>query len=73
SLSNSTTSSCGSISLELIEEIVASMFGKVLGEGATLSIKEEEDALAVSGGNRVTAEMHEDTTLGDLKYSSNIS
>ncbi|GJR80915.1 hypothetical protein Tco_0151700 [Tanacetum coccineum] len=67
SLSNSTTSSCSSTSVELIREIVASMFGEVLGEGASLLIKEEEDTLAVSGGNRVTAEMHEDTTLGDLK------
>ncbi|GKC65972.1 hypothetical protein Tco_1441370 [Tanacetum coccineum] len=73
SLSNSTTSSCSSTSVELIREIVASMFGEVLGEGASLLIKEEEeDALVVYGGNKVVAKMGEDTALRDLNYSSNI-
>ncbi|GKD43995.1 hypothetical protein Tco_1268640 [Tanacetum coccineum] len=73
SLSNSATSSCGSTFVELIDEDEVSLFGEVLGEGAFLSIEEEEeDAPAVSGGSRVAAEMGVDTTLRDLKYSSNI-
>ncbi|GKC13611.1 hypothetical protein Tco_1010393 [Tanacetum coccineum] len=57
---------------DLAELFVASMFGEVLGEGACLSIELDEDALAVSSGCRVAAEMGVDTALGDLKYSSNI-
>ncbi|GJT43386.1 hypothetical protein Tco_0952101 [Tanacetum coccineum] len=75
SLSNSTTSSFRSTFVELIREIVASMFGEELGEGSSLSIEveeEEEDASTVSGGGRVTAKIGVDTSLGDLKYSSNI-
>ncbi|GJX39154.1 hypothetical protein Tco_0252457 [Tanacetum coccineum] len=74
SLSNSTTSSFCSIFVELIGEFVASMFGEVLGEGASLSmeVEEEEEASVVYGRGRVAAEMGVDTALGDLKYSSNI-
>ncbi|GJY37802.1 hypothetical protein Tco_0424166 [Tanacetum coccineum] len=49
--------------------------GGANGLGASLSTEvdeEEEDALAVSGGGRVATKMGVDTTLGDLKYSSNI-
>ncbi|GKE18306.1 hypothetical protein Tco_1425883 [Tanacetum coccineum] len=56
SLSNSTTSSFRSTFVELIREIVASMFGEVLGEGSSLSIEveeEEEDASTVSGRDPV--------------------
>ncbi|GKG26103.1 hypothetical protein Tco_0399249, partial [Tanacetum coccineum] len=57
SLSNSAASSFGSTFVEMIGEFVASMFGEVLGEGASLSIEveEEEDAPAVSGRSRVAA------------------
>ncbi|GJR83082.1 hypothetical protein Tco_0153867 [Tanacetum coccineum] len=74
SLSNSTTSLFRSTFVELIEEIVAFMFGEVLGEGASLSIEveEEEDTPTISGGGRVTAEMGFNAALGFLKYSSNI-
>ncbi|GJZ71332.1 hypothetical protein Tco_0635183 [Tanacetum coccineum] len=72
SVSNSATSSCVSTVVELSGEFVASMFVEVLRDGASLSIEEEEDAPAVSGGSRVAAEMGVDTTLGSLKYSSNI-
>ncbi|GKC85064.1 hypothetical protein Tco_1140781 [Tanacetum coccineum] len=73
SLSNSATSSFGSTFVELIYGDEVSFFGEILGEGASLSIKvEEEDALAISDGSRVAAEMGVDTTLVDLKYSSNI-
>ncbi|GKD28955.1 hypothetical protein Tco_1239733 [Tanacetum coccineum] len=61
--------------LVLSDEFVASLFGEVLGEGASLSIEveeEEEDALAVSGRGRVAAEMGLDAALGFLKYSRNI-
>ncbi|GJU66410.1 retrovirus-related pol polyprotein from transposon TNT 1-94 [Tanacetum coccineum] len=75
SLSNSATSlllGCSTF-VEVIGEGVVSLFGEVLGEGASLSIEvEEEEALAVSGGGRVAAEMGVDTTHGGLKYSSNI-
>ncbi|GKE44828.1 hypothetical protein Tco_1472112 [Tanacetum coccineum] len=56
------------------ELIVASMFGEVLGEGASLSIEveEEEDAPDVSGGGRVAVEIGLDAALGFLKYSLNI-
>nr|GFA13544.1 hypothetical protein [Tanacetum cinerariifolium] len=59
---------------ELSGEFVASLFGEVLREGASLSIKveEEEDTPAIFGGVRVIAEMRLDATLGFLKYSSNI-
>ncbi|GKB10462.1 hypothetical protein Tco_0844385 [Tanacetum coccineum] len=73
SLSNSATYLCVSTYVKFIGEFVASMFGEVLGEGASLSMEvEEEDAPAVSGGSRVAGEMGVDTTLGGLKYSSNI-
>ncbi|GJW34883.1 hypothetical protein Tco_0057803 [Tanacetum coccineum] len=73
SLSNYVTSSFVSTFVELSGEFVASLFGEVLGEGASLSIEEEEeDAPTVSGGNRVAAEIGVDTSLGFLKYSSNI-
>ncbi|GJS19993.1 hypothetical protein Tco_0448625 [Tanacetum coccineum] len=64
-LSNSATSSlCSSLTfVELIDGDVVSLFGKVLGEGASLSI-EEEDAPVVSGESRVVAEIGVDTTLG---------
>ncbi|GJW35257.1 hypothetical protein Tco_0058177 [Tanacetum coccineum] len=73
-LSNIETSSFVSTFVELSGEFVASMFGEVLEEGASLSIKveEEEDALAVSGRGRVAAEMRLDAALGFLKYSSNM-
>ncbi|GJV75008.1 hypothetical protein Tco_1506592 [Tanacetum coccineum] len=74
SLSNSETSSFVSTFVELSGVFVVSMFGEVLGEGASLSIEveEEEDTLTVSGGGRVAAEMGLDAALGFLKYSSNI-
>ncbi|GJS83385.1 hypothetical protein Tco_0749926 [Tanacetum coccineum] len=72
SLSNSVTSSCGSKFIEFIGGDEVSFFGEVLGEGASLSMEVEKEALAVSGGSRVAAEMGIDTTLGDLKYSSKI-
>ncbi|GKC25262.1 hypothetical protein Tco_1027412 [Tanacetum coccineum] len=55
SLSNIVTSSFVSTFLELSGEFVALMFGEVLGEGVSLSIKveEEEDAPAIFGGGRV--------------------
>ncbi|GJV84236.1 hypothetical protein Tco_1524134 [Tanacetum coccineum] len=44
---------------------IVSLFGEVLGEGASLSIKvEERNALVVFGGSRVATEMGVDTTLG---------
>ncbi|GKD35125.1 hypothetical protein Tco_1250634 [Tanacetum coccineum] len=48
--------------------------GEANGLGASLSmeVEEEEDAPAVSDESRVAAEMGVDTTLGDLKYSSNM-
>ncbi|GJS67003.1 hypothetical protein Tco_0681567 [Tanacetum coccineum] len=74
SLLNYVTSSFVSTFVELSGEFVASLFGEVLGEGASLSIEEEEeeDAPTVSGENRVAAEIRVDTSLGFLKYSSNI-
>nr|GEV77457.1 hypothetical protein [Tanacetum cinerariifolium] len=72
-LSNTKTSSLGSKFVDLIGYIVASMFIKVLREGASLSIEvEKEDVSAVSGGGRVAAKMGLDAALGFLKYSSNI-
>ncbi|GKF40161.1 hypothetical protein Tco_0120222, partial [Tanacetum coccineum] len=74
SMSNSVTFSFVSKFVELIGRDEVSLFGKVLGEGASLSIEEEEeDAMAVSSGGRVAAKMRVDTSLGNLKYSSNIS
>ncbi|GJW71533.1 hypothetical protein Tco_0128450 [Tanacetum coccineum] len=58
--------------VELIRGDVESLFGEVLGEGSSRSMVVEEDALAVSGGGRVAMEIVIDTTLGGLKYSSNI-
>ncbi|GJQ96791.1 hypothetical protein Tco_0007930 [Tanacetum coccineum] len=51
SLSNTTTSLFCSTFVELIGRDKVSLFSEILGEGASLSIevKEEEDALAVSG------------------------
>ncbi|GJT83808.1 hypothetical protein Tco_1058150 [Tanacetum coccineum] len=74
SLLNSATSSFGLTFVELIGEFVASLFGEVLGEEASLSIEveEEEDAPSVSGGGRVAAEIRLDASLRFLKYSSNI-
>ncbi|GKB56933.1 hypothetical protein Tco_0913119 [Tanacetum coccineum] len=57
SLFNSATSSFHSTFVELIGEFVASMFGEVLVEGASLSMEVEEDASAVSDESRVVAEM----------------
>ncbi|GKC01013.1 hypothetical protein Tco_0987149 [Tanacetum coccineum] len=70
SLSNIATSSFGSTFVEMIGEFVASLFGEVLGEGASLCIEveEEEDVPVVSGGGRVAAEMGLDAALGFLKY-----
>ncbi|GJY77757.1 hypothetical protein Tco_0483558 [Tanacetum coccineum] len=59
SLFNSATSSFHSTFVELIRELVASMFGEVLGEGASLSMEVEEDASTVSNGSRVAAKMGE--------------
>ncbi|GKD26102.1 hypothetical protein Tco_1232316 [Tanacetum coccineum] len=74
SLSNSATSSIGSTFVELIGEFVASLFGEVLGEGASLSIEvEEEDAPATFGESKVATEMRLDEALGFWKYSLNIS
>ncbi|GKE40263.1 hypothetical protein Tco_1463668 [Tanacetum coccineum] len=74
SLSNSETSSFSLTFIELIGEIIALMFGEVLGEGASFSIEveEEEDASAVSSGGRVVVEIGLDSALEFLKYSSNI-
>ncbi|GJY37814.1 hypothetical protein Tco_0424178, partial [Tanacetum coccineum] len=73
SLSNTATSLFVSTFVELISEFVASMFGEVLREGSSLSMEVvEEEASVVSDGSRFAAEMGVDTTLGDLKYSSNI-
>ncbi|GJW81660.1 hypothetical protein Tco_0145635 [Tanacetum coccineum] len=75
SLSNSATSSlCGSSTfVKLIGEFVASYFGEVLGEGASLSTEiKEEDTSVVSGRGIVAAEVGVDTSLGVLKYLSNI-
>nr|GEU33706.1 hypothetical protein [Tanacetum cinerariifolium] len=44
----------------------------LLNSGVSLSMVVEEEAPAVSGGSRVAAEIVVDTTLGGLKYSSNI-
>nr|GEZ91329.1 hypothetical protein [Tanacetum cinerariifolium] len=53
-----TSSLCGSLTfVELISEDVVSLFGKVLGDGASLSMEVEEDAPAVSNGSRVVAEI----------------
>ncbi|GKB90230.1 hypothetical protein Tco_0962502 [Tanacetum coccineum] len=59
-------------SAELVSGGANRFFSEVLGEGVSLPIEEEKDALAVSGGSRVVVEIGVDTTLGDLKYSSNI-
>ncbi|GKC09319.1 hypothetical protein Tco_1000929 [Tanacetum coccineum] len=67
SLSNSATSSFVSIFVELSGEFVASLFGEVIAEGASLSIEVEEDAPVVSSGGRVVAEMGLDATLRFLK------
>nr|GEW16636.1 hypothetical protein [Tanacetum cinerariifolium] len=74
SLSNSATSSCGSIFVELIDGDKVSLFGEVLREGASLSteVKEKEDALAISGGSRVATKMGLYATLRFMKYSLNI-
>ncbi|GKC60303.1 hypothetical protein Tco_1087901 [Tanacetum coccineum] len=74
SLSNTTTSSFVSTFVELIGEIDASMFGEVLGEGASLSmeVEEKKDAPTISDESRVAAEIGVDAALGDLKYSSNM-
>ncbi|GKE04769.1 hypothetical protein Tco_1396787, partial [Tanacetum coccineum] len=67
SLSNSAFSSLfgSSTFVERIGVVVVSLFGEVLGEGASLSIKvEERNALVVFGGSRVATEMGVDTTLG---------
>ncbi|GJU72768.1 hypothetical protein Tco_1264173 [Tanacetum coccineum] len=66
SLLNSATSSlCGSSTfIELIRGDVVSLFGKVLGEGESLSmVVEEGDAPAVFGRSRVAAEIGVDTAL----------
>ncbi|GJX24838.1 hypothetical protein Tco_0231134 [Tanacetum coccineum] len=68
SLSNSTTCAFRSTFEELIGEFVASMFGEVLGEGASLSIEVEEEALAISGGSRFAVKMGVDIALGGLKF-----
>ncbi|GJS96013.1 hypothetical protein Tco_0802981 [Tanacetum coccineum] len=56
-------------------EFIASMFGEVHGEGASLSIEVEEEALAISGGSRFAVKMGVDIALGDsvrlLGWSSN--
>ncbi|GKE79115.1 hypothetical protein Tco_1545235, partial [Tanacetum coccineum] len=74
SLSNVVSSSlCGfSTLVELIGGDVVSLFGEVLGYGASLSMEVEEGVPDVSGGSKVAVEMGVDTTLGGLKYSSNI-
>ncbi|GKD23660.1 hypothetical protein Tco_1225363 [Tanacetum coccineum] len=55
---NSATSSFCSTCVELIGEFVALMFGEVLREGASLSMKvENEEALVESDVSRVAAEI----------------
>nr|GFD26530.1 hypothetical protein [Tanacetum cinerariifolium] len=59
--------------VELSGEFIALMFGEVLGEGASLSMKvEEENTPAVSDGCRVAAEMGVDIALRYLNYSLNM-
>ncbi|GKC75374.1 hypothetical protein Tco_1126148 [Tanacetum coccineum] len=74
SLSNTVTSLFGSTFVELSGGDEVSMFGEILGDGASLSreVEDEEDAPAVSDGSRVAAEIGVDTALGDFKYSSNM-
>nr|GEY05153.1 hypothetical protein [Tanacetum cinerariifolium] len=74
SLSNYITSSlCGSSTfVELIGGDEVSLFGEILGEGASLSMVVEEDAQGVFVRSRVAVELGVDTTLRDLKYSSSI-
>ncbi|GJR62864.1 hypothetical protein Tco_1505026 [Tanacetum coccineum] len=69
SLSNSAFSSLfgSSTFVEGIRDVVVSLFGEVLGEGASLSMVVDEEALAISGGGRVATEMDEDTTLRGLR------
>ncbi|GJV29067.1 hypothetical protein Tco_1385515 [Tanacetum coccineum] len=68
SLSNTATSSFVSTFVELIGEFVASMFGEVLGEGASLSMEVEEEASVVSGGGRFAQEFRvRFTALGGLE------
>ncbi|GKA59082.1 hypothetical protein Tco_0758395 [Tanacetum coccineum] len=69
SLSNSTFSSLfGSLTfVEGIKDVVVSLLGEVLGEGASLSMVVDEEAPAISGGGRVAMEMHVVTTLRDVK------
>ncbi|GJW08640.1 hypothetical protein Tco_1571063 [Tanacetum coccineum] len=67
SLSNSATCAFHSTFEELIGEFVASMFGEVLGEGASLSIEvEEEEALAISGGSRFAVKMGDSNLIEKL-------
>ncbi|GKD07511.1 hypothetical protein Tco_1187196 [Tanacetum coccineum] len=64
SLSNfAYSSSFGSSTfIERIREGIISLFGEVLGKGASLSMVVDEDAPAISGGSRVAVEIAIDTT-----------